>query len=225
MKKALVFFGILGVVAAANAQGISHSLVIAAHPTNPIVGGGATSTAFDLKVNIPAGDDWTSTAINAEILVNDKHWYKDALGANTQPNPAFFAVFPSLQWDTFFTTPGGWPNTAGQGATPGFAQPPAPTISRNLVEAIWFDTVNTGGGNWTIARLTLWSQNPRDRYEVGPLGATGLGALVARVTGTTTHAVGGGTLVPFSLGIYQIPEPATLSLLALGGLVGLIRRR
>jgi hypothetical protein len=222
MKKVLVLFGILGVVAAANAQGISHSLDIVAHPTAPIVGG-ATSTAFHLKVQIGQGDDWTSTAMQAEILVNNKHWYKDALGSFVPPNPAFFPVFPSLQWDTFFTTPGGYPNPGA--ATPGFAEPPVPTISRNLVEAIWFDSVNTGGGNWAIAQLTLWSQDVRDRYVVGPLGAGGLGQLIARVTGTTTHAAGGGNLVPFSFGIYQIPEPATLSLLALGGLVGLIRRR
>ena len=225
MKKVLVALSVMAAVSAASAQVVTHSLVSAANPTVPIVGANAVdSQAFDLKVQVGAGNDWTSTAISANILVGDKHWYKDALGANTQPNPAFFAVFPSLQWDTFFTTPGGFPNVAAQGATPGFASPPTPTISRTLVNAIWFDTVNTGAGDWTIARLTIFSTTPREDLVVAPLGQ-GVGTLIASVEGTTTAALTGGQLHAFAFGIYQIPEPATLSLLALGGLASLIRRR
>lgn len=220
MKKALGLITVLAVVASASAT-LSHSLASVA---NPVPLGGLGAQTFDLKVTTTGTDDWTSTNMQAVISDNSKHWYNDAFGGNGTPNPAFIPIAPSLAFDTFVTSPGSYPNT-NDGTAPGFAQPPAPVFDRATTSAIWFDTVNSADGMYTIARLTIFSDTDRPPLTAAVLGTPGLGALVATIQGTTTAKNSGGQLLSFAFGLYQVPEPATLSLLVLGGLVGLVRRR
>lgn len=193
----LLIIGIAAGLAVAASADISTSLV-------PVAGAPAGMQSYDLVGTVDAGDDWTSTAMKASI--SGGSFYNDALGGNSQPNPALFPFAPNLPWDTFATQPEGWPNTPGQGAGIGFAG--TPNFLATSVDATWFDTpTNGGGGSWVLARLTV----------------TGLQTgWVLKVDGTHTTVKGQATLFPFS---FTVPEPSSLSLLVLGGVAALIRRR
>lgn len=186
-----------GFVAAASAD-ISTSLVEVPN------GLGAGSATYDLKVTVSGGDDWTSTSMKSSI--SGGTYYNDALGGNSQPNPALFPFAPNLQWDTFATQPEGWPNVGGQGAGIGFAG--TPVFGNTSIDATWFDTPTNGGdGTFTLARISVQG------LQAG---------WVLKLDGAHTTVKGGATLYPYS---FTVPEPSTLGLLVLGGLAGLIRRR
>lgn len=211
MKKIFGLVAALSFVAAANAT-LTHQLVSVAN------GGAlpANTFTYDLKVVVSGQDDWTSSATTAQ-LSGGKTFYQNSFGGNTTPNPAFFPLAPELQWDTFATQPGSYPNS-NDGTSPG-------TFGTTTVDGDTFnigvlDTANTGDGTFTIARYSIVSPPNRPGLT---LANTGL--VVGTLSGTTTAKNSGGTLIPYSFNIYQVPEPATLSLLVLGGLAGLLRRR
>ncbi len=146
---------------------------------------------FDLVVTVDAGDDWTSASINA---VSTGVFYQDGVGGDTEPNSALFGVFPELEFDSFFANP----PALFDGSNPGFADGPLWTDS--TVAATWFDTPDSGGGVFTVARFTFTGE------------LEGAGAM--------TYALSGGQLFDYSFN--TIPAPASIALL---GLAGLIRRR
>lgn len=153
----------------------------------------------------------------------------------------------SRAMDTFFTSPGTRFTVDPSFASPGVpspdplndcaANPPIVSTATRLrglnpsgveIPLAWFDAVvaATGANGATLGRLT---------FEVpggfGDLEVVGAGApapvgkqLFASIRGrTTTNLNSDG--VGFGFDIYQVPEPSTMALLALGGLAGLIRRR
>jgi hypothetical protein len=161
---------------------------------------------FDLHAVIAGDDDWTSTCAEA-TLTNCPDcctFYQDAFGGNL-PIPQFFDAFPTLEYDCWYTGPLGFPNTDVQFEV-GFA---GATINEDCyLSACWFDTEDTGDGDWVLARYTVCGECCD--------GAT------LTVEGSTTIASTGGELHPFSFSII-VPEPASLTLLGLG--LFLIRRR
>lgn len=141
-------------------------------------------------------------------------------------------------WDTFFTAPGAAFTVDPQFASPGGPNPnpgqcpPPPIVSTatrlrginpqgNEIPLAWFDTTVAALNNSVLARLTF--QVPANAAITGlePLPGT---VRFATITGKTTSSANPQGNA-FSFTIYQLPEPSTLSLLALGGLAGLIRRR
>jgi hypothetical protein len=132
-------------------------------------------------------------------------------GSDNAPNPAFFAIFPQVEYDTYVTTTNG---AAGSSAAiPGtYSGAPGPAVfGPDRVDVAWGATPNTGSnGTFEIARVTL----------KGPFipGST-------PVSGEVRDSLNPNTAVPVPAFPFAIPEPTTLGLAALGlGLMGLRRR-
>ncbi len=164
--------------------------------------------------------DWEYGGL--EITLTTGEFYNHAvLGRDTQPAAALFASYAALEWDTYATTPFGEsvPPTfvaASQfGQSPGDPDgvPPTPAPSNTFIKARWFDTGNTGPGTFKVARLTLSSD------AEGTIGGVSInhnpGDMDDFVYFDGLYTITGGHIVP---------EPATLSLVTLGGLAVLRRR-
>jgi hypothetical protein len=151
---------------------------------------------YDLVVTVDDGDDWTSASMDA---LTDGVFIQHSLGGNGDPSPALIGLYPALAFDSFFDSP---PTVLDGNGPGGFAEGPIWTDS--TVTATWFDVDDTGGGTFTLARLTFDSPD---------------GFLT--VAGAMTYANTGGELFPYEI---TVPAPASAALLGLAGLVSRRRR-
>jgi len=189
MKKLLATTAVLALGAAASAD-ISAYLV---GPTAVTLTAGSAEY-YDVYVSVTNGDDWTVAGMRA---TTDTDFYQDAMNDGNPPNPAFFGFVPDSEFTSFYTSPADWPNAGYDGAIVGIA---AMNDGPGVLDADYFDTVNTGDGDFMVARITILN------------GGTLAGEfLYASVNNPTLQ-----TLI--------LPEPASLALLVLGGLV-VARRR
>ncbi len=153
---------------------------------------------FDLMISVTGGDDWTSSAVVGNLTAGT--FYQHPFGGDTEPNSALFGSFPALAYDSFFAAPA----ALFDNINPGFAS--GPVWTDTTVTATWFDTPDTGDGDYTLARFTIYAPG-------GPVGT---------LVGSSTAKLSGGDLIPFNLNI-PIPAPGSAMLLGLAGLA--IRRR
>jgi len=170
--------------------------------------------SYDLKVEVAGEDAWT-VAGGPEvgdpwIVLTGGTFYQASMGGYTQPDPAILPEFPDLEYDTFYTTPLGWPNTEDQGESPGFAVGPIDNPTNLIADWFWTPDGYYYPGDFTIARFTAVAPPEADP--------------------ATTYAdidvlVGSLAVPPFLFtDRIGIPEPASVALLALGALA-LLRRR
>jgi hypothetical protein len=116
--------------------------------------------SYDLVVCIEGDDAWLGAA-GLEVgeawihIYGPAEFYQHPAGGDTPPDPALFATFPGLQYDTFYTTHRGWPNTHDQGTSPGFAFGPISEPQRLTADWFWTPDGNFYPGCYTIARVTF----------------------------------------------------------------------
>jgi hypothetical protein len=191
--------------------------VVALFEEVPISAGARTADAslnnfrsFDLKVVVtglnatasgPA--DWTTADLRAQLTTGS--YYVPAAGNGNTANPAFWALAPNLEFDTFVTAPNfASPTILGRFQPPGGSG--TETFSANDINVSYGDLTNTGNGTFTIARLTVSN------------GATGT------VSGNLYDSFGGNVPTPF-VATFPVPEPGSAALFALAGVATLGRRR
>ena len=201
MRVILTAFLILVFATAAQAASVSAVTV-------PITAAGvpAGSNCYDIQVTS------TGDILGMQIVsIGGALYNEPVLGSDLKPNPALFPGFPALEFDSWVDLP-----TTGTisilAGTLGVVATAIPTT----LPMDYVDLTNDGAqSNFTVARLTLLpGVTLLPSFQTAPV-ATNL--VVA-----TQEDVGG---VPTIVTWYNVPEPATMSLLALGGLAALRRRR
>ena len=180
---------------------------------DPVLG---TSACWDLQVTT------TGDLLGMQILSVSgtlyNHVVNDPPAANSDlpPNPFLLPAYPALAYDSYVNLP-----TTTILPVPGTITILAGTLGTTTAPSVlpmdYVDVTNDGPQtNFVVARLTLTSG--------GPL----LPSFTQTVTPGAPLVVNvqedvGGT--PVITTWYNVPEPATMSLLALGGLAVLRRRR
>jgi hypothetical protein len=160
-------------------------------------------------------------------VVGGSFWNQPTFGGDTAPHSALFALFPSLEFDTFVTI--------GVKATGPLGQPVDGTTLVNFPQPIAGTSISTSNGSWAILG-PMPQGNPFDPINSFPGdGRVLIGQFSMEIPADTPYGITGQLLVKFvSDGVVSpvyvtfssvVPTPCVLGMFGLAGLLGTRRRR
>ena len=144
-----------------SAMWVSFPISAAARTADPVLN---NMQCFSLRVTTDG--EWGAAGFRATLPAGMTFYHTPAarLGQDTHPNPAFFAIFPELEFDTYVSSP-----RNQNGANPpliigGFPPGQIPSLGGNTdpqpgaISVLWGDpyaTPGPGPGTYEIVRLTF----------------------------------------------------------------------
>ena len=144
------------------------------------------------------GDDWTGAVLRGDLTSGTA--YQNVSGGDSAPSSAFIGFVPELEFDTYVGIIDD--STAGIAGGAGDLGGGPLSLDEPQISVTWFNTRTNDTGPIQIGNITLSDD------------AAGTWELIVSFAGGQVR----------SSGIFEVPEPATLSLMGLGGLAVMRRR-
>ena len=203
--------------AALTATWVQNTISAAAKAADPALN---TMQSWSLRTTNTDGH-WASAGLRATLPAGNSFYQTPAArtGGDTHPNPALFAVFPDVEFDTYVSSARNQLGANPPAILGAYPENDPPQSFGGATDAIpgrfsvaWGDPQATSGpgpGTYEIVRLTFPS-------SVNPAG------IVLSTSQTSQVAPDQTIAIPQ---ISDVPEPASLGLLAAAGLLAIRRRR
>ena len=108
---------------------------------------------YRVRISLDEGEEWTGAELSAWLSDGDAWFYQHEWFDANPPNPMLFAIFEDLEYTSFYTSPGDWPNTTYQGNLVTVLDE---VETPQWIGATWCDDVTVyGPGEFVIAQITL----------------------------------------------------------------------
>jgi hypothetical protein len=152
-----------GLLIVAGASGAFHSVEWVAAGELP--NSGLYFEQYRVRIVLGEGEEWTGAELSGS-LNGGASFYQHEVADFNPPNPVLFTIpgFEDLEYTSFYTSPGEWPNTAYQG---GVVIVLNEVATPQQIGATWCDDVTVyGPGEFVIAQITLVYDEYWDPWDV-----------------------------------------------------------